>query len=179
MKKAEKIDQFIILRAQGQSLAAIAGALEISKSTAAEWHKEYSEAIEAAQAQRTAELQDLYRREKEEHRQHLKNTLHRIDAAIDAKDLAEIPADKLLKIKLEYLDRLNAAPPQIAPAADFEEYNAAELLQALARIYKGIQDGTIPPQQSRAALDALDAIRKGLEYRSDNQLSDSLLNTLF
>lgn len=176
MKDPEKKDEFIILRAQGQSLGAIAQRLNISKSTAAAWNKDNAAAIAAEQEERAAELQDLYRKEKEAHRQQLRETLQRIDKALADKDLAEIPAEKLLRIKLEYLDRLQAEYPE--PAQVFEEYTGAELLQALAAVLKRIQSGALSPQQGRAELAALDEIRKGLEYRSENALSDSLLNTL-
>ena len=114
---------------------------------------------------------------REEHRQQLKGTLQRIDKALDGKDLDTIPAEKLLKLKLDYLDRLTAEPPETIPATDFAECNSNELLQALANIFEAIQAGTITPQQSRIALDALDAIRKGMEYRSGNDMSDSFFNS--
>lgn len=177
MKQPEKIDQFIILKAQGKSLASIAAALQISKSTAFDWSKQHAEAIKDAQRQRAEELQDLYHREQDEHRQRLKDTLQRIDKALEAKDLEEIPPAQLLRLKLEYLDRLKAEPPEMIPASDFVEYNAAELLQALANILEAIQAGTITAEQSRSALATLEALRKGMEYRSDNQLSDSLLKS--
>lgn len=173
MKQAEKIDQFIILRAQGQSLDAIAKQLQISKSTAFDWSKEHATAIKEAHRQRVNELQDLYRQERADHRERLKATLQRIDTALDSKDLAEIPADKLLKLKLEYLDRLTAEPPEVIPASDFLQYDSGELLQALANVFEAVQAGTITPQQSRATLDALDALRKGIEYRSNNALAES------
>lgn len=179
MKKAEQIDQFIILRAQGKSLAAIASELNINKSTAFQWSKEQAAAIREAQQQRAAELVSLYHKEKEEHRQHLKAIMQKIDKALDSKDLDTIPAEKLLKLKLDCLDRLQAEPPEVIPALDFYKYDSSELLQALATITDGIQAGTMPPQQSRAALAALELIRKGMEYRSEHQLGDDFLNDFF
>lgn len=175
MKKAEKQDEFIILRAQGQSLGTIAQRLNISKSTAAAWNKDHAEAIAAEQEKHAAELQELYRQEKAAHRQQLRETLQRIDNALAEKDLAEVPAEKLLRIKLEYLDRLQAEYPEPAPM--FTEYTGAELLQAIAAVLKRIQSGALTPQQCRAELQALDEIRKALEYRADNGLADNLLKS--
>ena len=158
----DKKEQFIILRAEGLSYGKIAQRLKISKSTCCKWAKTFSKQIETGKNKQTAALYELYRAEKEAYLLRIKQTLQDIDKAIEGKDLAEIQADKLLRLKLEYEDRLQAALTEPATHQSFKEYTTEELLKVIANLYDRIRTGNISPEQARSELAAIDEIRKSI-----------------
>ena len=100
MKPTEQKELFIIKRAEGLSYSKIAEELQISKSTCCKWEQELQSQIKAAREDRLQELYSLYRLGRESYIEKLGAALERIDTALAAKDLTEVPADKLLKLKL-------------------------------------------------------------------------------
>lgn len=158
----DKKEQFIILRAEGLSYGKIAQRLKISKSTCYKWCQAFSKQIEAEKEKQTAALYELYKTEKEAYLLRIRKTLKEIDKAIEGKDFAEIQADKLLRLKLEYEDRLQAALTEPAARQSFKEYTTEELLKAIADLYNRIRSGSVSPEQARSELAALDTIRKGI-----------------
>lgn len=162
MKTAEKKKRFIILRAEGHSFTKIAEELKISKSTCSKWERDLEEPIKKAKEDSLAELFTLYQMGREARIRKLGETLQRIDEALEQKDLTEVPAEKLLKIKLEYEDRLRAdySEPRTGPELSFTELNLTEVIKAMTQLYTRIQEGSITPEQARNELKALDGIRQ-------------------
>ena len=162
MKTAEKKEQFIILRAEGLSYGKIAAQLEISKSTCSKWEKDFSGAIQTAKEDRLNDLYTLYRLGKENHIKKLGETLERIDTALAQKDLTEIPADKLLKLKLEYEEKLQEQYTEPIEES-FTEYSSEELLEATAALYERVKAGAITVTQAKAELITLKGVKQAVE----------------
>lgn len=163
MKPAEKKEQFILLRAEGWSYSKIAKELGISKSTCTKWQKALAEPIREARDGRLQDLYTLYRVGKEAHIKTLGETIKRIEEALEKKDLTEIPADKLLKLKLEYEDRLQAQHTEPTEGGEaFTEYTTEEMLKAVAGLYERIKAGSITPQQAKTELTTLEGVRRAI-----------------
>lgn len=163
MKPTEKKEQFILLRAEGYSYSHIAAELGISKSTCSKWEQTLSEKIQRAKEDRLEDLYTLYRVGREQHIQKLGETLNRIDEALDKKSLEDIPTDKLLKLKLDYEEKLQAL---YAEAKDgqtaFTEYSTEEMLKAVADLYERVKAGTISPQKAKVELSTLGEVRRAI-----------------
>ena len=170
MKDTETKARFIELRAQGQSYSKIAEALHISKSTCTAWEHELQQEIAGREQERLQELYSLYDMHKANRIQHLGETLSRIDTALEGKDLADLPADKLLELKLKYERELKAE--YVAPATPITDNSLeAILLQYKATLEKS-QSGEYTPAQTKAQVTV---IREALQtmraiYNRDNPL---------
>ncbi len=166
MKTAEKKEQFILLRAEGLSYSKIAAQLNISKSTCSKWEKDFTEQITAAKEERLADLYTLYRIGKEAHIEKLGKLLQRIDSAIAEKDLTEIPAEKLLKLKLEYEERLQAQHIEPTEGKEsFTDYSQEEMLEAVAALYEKIKAGAVTVQQAKTELATLEGVQKAINLK--------------
>lgn len=171
MKNTETKASFIELRAQGQSYAKIAEALKISKSTCTAWEQELGQEIAEREREHLQELYDLYAMHKTSRIQHLGETLKRIDTALAAKDLAELPADKLLELKLRYERELKAE--YVEPPAPIQENSLeAILLQYKATLEKS-QTGEYTPAQTKAQIAV---IKETLQTMRDIDSRDNPLN---
>ena len=166
MKTNEKKEQFILLRAEGLSYAKIAEELHISKSTCSKWERDFSAQITTAKEERLADLYNLYRIGKEAYIEKLGEILKRIDSAIAEKDLAEIPAEKLLRLKLEYEHRLQAQRTEPTEGdRSFSEYTHEEMLDAVAALYERIKTGAISTQQAKTELATLEGVQKAINSK--------------
>lgn len=103
MKPQEQKTEFIRLRAEGRSYSYIADTLHISKSTCSSWERELQDAIAELKQEQLNELYNSYAMTKEARVKKLGETLNGINEALDAVDLKEIPAEKLLDFKLKYI----------------------------------------------------------------------------
>lgn len=170
MKTTEKKAEFIALRVEGLSFSRIAERLHISKSTAAKWEKDFAEQIADGKAGRLSELYTLYNMSREARIKQLGETIKRIDQAIAKKDLSEIPADKLLRIRLEYAEKLQACytEPTESTNAEFSEYSQREVTEAAAALYADIKSGRITPQQARPLIAALEEMQRAVNAELDN-----------
>lgn len=158
MKPQEKKDQFVIMRAQGRSYDEICKELSISKATCTSWNSKLSEDITAAQERGRDETYETYKAARQKVLDNLSETLSKIDMAIGQKDFEEMPLDKLLKYKLEYMDRMNALTAQNTPADTFtfiEELSNEEMEQALLLLYNRVQGGEMTAQQGKALIEIL------------------------
>ena len=163
MKSADKKEQFILLRAEGHSYTEIAHQLSISKSTCSKWERDFSEEIRRAKADRLSDLYTLYRIGKAQHIEKLGETLRRIDEALADMDLSEIPPEKLLKLKLEYEERLQAQYAEPTPGGEsFKDFTQEELLQAVASLYERVKAGGVSHQQAKAELATLEGVQRAI-----------------
>lgn len=156
-KGTETKARFIELRAQGKSYNDIGAELHISKSTCSEWEREFSAEIQDGRNDRLNELTEMYGATKAARLERLGETLHRINAALDEKDLAELPADRLLQLKLQYEKAL--AEESVEPQPLIEEYSAEEILQLKAGVYRRLYSGAITDKQAKTEIETLSAIR--------------------
>ena len=167
MKTTEKKAEFIILRAEGESYRTIAQRLHISKSTCSNWEKELQDNITEAKEERLQDLFSLYRIGKEAYIEKLGETLKKIDAAIEEADLTAVPPEKLLKLKLDYEDRLKAEykePAEEEPES-FREYTQEEMLEAVGALYEKVKKGSITAAQTRAELATLEGMQKAINAK--------------
>lgn len=102
MKPQEAKEQYILLRAEGKSQNAIAQELHISKSTCSTWEKEFEQDIAEKKAEQLEQLYDSYYMKKEARIKRLGGTLNRIEDALSAADLSQMPPKELLDYKLKY-----------------------------------------------------------------------------
>ena len=148
MKDTETKAKFIELRAQGQSYGKIAEALHISKSTCTAWEQELQQEIAGREREHLQELYTLYNMHKANRIQQLGETLQGIDAALATKDLSELPADKLLELKLKYERALSAE--YVQPVTPLEDNSLEAVLLQFKTMLEKSQSGEYTPAQTKA-----------------------------
>lgn len=182
MKPQEQKTEFIRLRAEGRSYSYIADTLHISKSTCSSWEKELQDAISELKQEQLNELYNSYAMTKEARVKKLGETLNGINEALEAVDLSEIPAEKLLDFKLKYTEALKGEYTGSGKAYQLNKGNieAKDIVQAYGDLLARVQAGEISTEQAsresavlanllkaydlvevKAKLDALEAIVRG------------------
>ena len=101
-------ERFIELRAEGRSYADIAAELNISKPTLIAWGKELQKEVANARTLRLDMLFEKYAVAKAKRVEVFGKRLDTILAELDTRNLANVPTGALLKLALEYGDRLKA-----------------------------------------------------------------------
>lgn len=165
MKTTDKKADFIELRAKGLSYAKICEQLHISKSTCSNWEAELKAQIQEYKEARLSELYTLYGMKKESRIQRVGTALAEIDKALATKDLSELPADTLLKLKLKYEQELKAEYSEPTGQA-FTELTVEEIIEALTSLYKKQESGTISPAQAKAQLATLTSLLSAEKLKS-------------
>lgn len=122
MKDTDTKAQFVELRAKGMSYGAIAKQLRISKSTCSQWNYQLSREISASKNENLDALYKEYGMAREARIERLGKTLLKIDRAIDEADFRGVSPDRLLELKLKYMDRLNQEYKEPVFANDFDEF---------------------------------------------------------
>ena len=159
MKPQELKQQFVELRAGGQSYSKIAEALHISKATCTAWEKELKADITRLKQEALNELYTSYGMAKEARIRRIGDTLRRIDSALQEADLSTIAPEKLLDYKLKYSQALReeftgtSAPPAFEGGITPEELKAA-----FADVYERVRRGDITADQAGQELKALAAM---------------------
>lgn len=167
MKQQEHKTDFIRLRAEGRSLRAISAELGVSKSTLSEWDKALSEEISQLRRENLEELYTAYGMAKEARIRRLGETLSRIDTALDAVDLSELPPEKLLMYKLKYQEALREE--YTAPAADVSG-EAESTLEAFRDLYRRTASGEISTDRAKTEAALIDKVVSG--YTRTRPLDD-------
>ncbi len=165
MKTTDKKADFIELRAKGLSYSKIAEQLHISKSTCSSWEQELKAQIQERKEARLTELYTLYGMEKESRIERVGTALAEIDKALATKDLSELPADTLLKLKLKYEQELKAEYSE-PTGQSFTELTVEEIITALTALYKKQESGTISPAQAKAQLATLTSLLSAEKLKS-------------
>lgn len=101
-------ERFIELRAEGRSYADIAAELNVSKPTLIAWGKEFQKEVANARTLRLDGLFERYAVAKGKRIEAFGNRLQAILAELDTRNLADVPTTALLKLALDYGDRLKA-----------------------------------------------------------------------
>lgn len=160
MKDTEKKLEYVRLRASGKSYSFIAKELGISKSTCSSWEKELKTDIETLRQGSLQELYTSYNMTREARITKLGKALESIDEALAQKDLAELPADKLLELKLKYERGLKTEYTE--PLADAGADTVKGLLEQYNKLYTASQSGQYSPAQIKAQLSILEAKRTAI-----------------
>ena len=108
MKSTEEKERFVELRAEGRSYADIAAALDTSKQTLVTWGKELQKEVANARTLRLDALFETYAVAKAKRVEVFGKRLEAILAELDTRNLADVPTVALLKLALDYGDRLKA-----------------------------------------------------------------------
>lgn len=125
----------------------------MSRSTCCKWEKELSAAIAQLKQENLEELYTAYGMAKEGRIRRLGDTLRRIDDALDEVDLTAVPPDKLLSLKLRYLDALNHEYSATVSTETTGE--AGDTLSAIQDLYRRTASGETPIGRSKAELNVL------------------------
>ena len=90
------------------SYGRIASELGISKTTCGNWERELSDQVVQRRAERLEELYEAYGVGREHLIKKLGSVIERIDAALAEKDFSELSTAQLLKLRLDYEDKLQS-----------------------------------------------------------------------
>lgn len=166
MKDKETRLTFIRARAEGKSYSTITQELGIAKATCTAWERELRADIDALERAQVEELYTAYNMKRDARIKALGEILKSIDRAISDKPLEEIPADKLLDLRLKYARELKAE--YVEPVEVSTDNTLDGLLEQYNQIYLDSKTGRYSPADIKAQLAILDAKRDTL-YRLDTE----------
>lgn len=98
MHDQEKLRRFIELRADGWSFARIAGELNVSKPTLINWSRKHQFEIHNLRVIEMEALAEKLMANRQQRWQSLGRDLHRIEAELAKRDLAEVPTARLVTL---------------------------------------------------------------------------------
>ena len=157
MKDSETKLAFIKARAEGKSYSAITRDLGIAKATCASWEQSLRGDIEALKQAQLDELYTAYNMKREARIKTLGGILQGLDKAIAGKPLEDLPADKLLELRLKYGRELKEE--YIEPAELGTDDTLDGLLEQYNQLYTESKTGNCTPAGIKAQLSILDAKR--------------------
>jgi transposase-like protein len=134
MKPQTTKEKFIDLRAQGLSFDKIAKELQTSKQTLIDWSKELQEEIANRKALELETLYESFYLLKEYRLKNFGSLLNKIEQELQARDLSDVPTDKLLDLFLKYNSQLKEeiVEPVFKSSQEIaEELQDRELLERL------------------------------------------------
>ena len=157
MKDRETQLAFIKARAEGKSYSTITKELGIAKATCTNWEQSLRGEIEELRQAQLEELYTAYSMKREARIKALGDILQGLDTAIASKPLEELPADKLLELRLKYGRELKEEYKEPAIATD----NTLDgLLEQYNQLYTEARAGNYTPADIKAQLSILDAKRE-------------------
>ncbi|MGE5633373.1 MAG: helix-turn-helix domain-containing protein [Caulobacteraceae bacterium] len=163
MESSEKKLKFIELRAQGLSYREIEKNLGISRATCSKWNAELKHSIADLKKEKLEELYNNYFMLKGARIKQLGETLKKICKAIEDKDLSDLSADKLLDLKLKYMNELKEEFIDVSPDKSMQEIDSKDITRELVGLLERIREGEISPTQSNREINVLNNILKAYE----------------
>ena len=168
MLPLEKRREFVEHRSEGLSLRKIEALVGISHQTACNWDKELANEISTLKQDKLAELYETYTMTKEARIKALGDSLKSIDKALEQADLSTVAPEKLLDMKLKYMDALQAEyiptrEPLSGGSDDNEAPTPQRLILALADIVDKVRTGEITDKQADKEAKAIYNLLKGYE----------------
>lgn len=155
MKDTQTKRDFIKARAEGKSYSTITKELGIAKATCASWERSLKEDIDALRQAQLEELYTAYNMTREARIKALGDTLQRIDSALAEKDLEDLPADKLLYLRLKYGEALKE---EYTEPVELDTDNTLDsLLEQFNQIYMDSKGKKYSPTEIKAQLSILEA----------------------
>lgn len=154
MKPQSKKHDFVRMRAEGMSYAAIAAELHISKATCTKWEEELKAAISERKAEDLEALYNSYYMTRRARIDQLGQALQAVNNALGAIDLTETPPEKLLDLKLKYMQALKEEYISTGRAESMpEEITPAALMELLKDLLQRVRSGeTSTAQANRESL---------------------------
>lgn len=172
MTEAEKKARFIQLKAEGQSYSKISKELNISKSTCCRWNKELKEETDKRETETLDSLYKQYGATRAARVKAIGETLQRIDKAVKSKDFNDIPLDKLLTLKLKYIDTLKAEYQPITQRETISELTPQAVLNALTELLSCSRAGLITDEQADRETKILTAIIRAMQGSEQDNNND-------
>ena len=164
MLPLEKKRDFIEHRSEGLSLRKIEKLIGISHQTACNWDKELTNEIGQLRQDKLAELYDTYTMTRGARIKSLGENLLKIDEALKQADLFSVAPEKLLDIKLKYMEALGAEYiPEREPLSGGEAPTPQKLISALAEIVDKVRAGELNDKQADKEVKAIYNLLKGFE----------------
>ena len=164
MTKLGKRARFVELKANGQSLRAIAEELHVAKSTLSLWEQELRLEIARHRAER---LQDVYKEYgllKEARIKALGTALQNIDKELSKRDLTQVPTDKLLDYKLRYTHALSEEYVPLSTRDNFgQKLDTQAILDRLDDLYQRVRNGETTKEYAQSELVVLTGLMKAYE----------------
>lgn len=157
MKDREIQLAFINARAEGKSYSTITKELGIAKATCSKWETAFRSDIEALKQAQLEELYTAYNMKREARIKTLGEIIKGLDIAISEKALTDLPADKLLELRLKYGRELKAEYKE--PAGIETDDTLDGLLEQYNQLYTESRAGHYTPAEVKAQLSILDAKR--------------------
>lgn len=153
---------FIEARAEGKSFSKIQQELNISKSTCSKWENDLKAEITELQREETEELYNLYGMRRQARIKSLGTLLNHIDQAITPEKIEELPADKLLELRLKYGKELKQ---------EYSEPSGETLNDLLAQVDEAIGGADTSTKQRllKTKLDTITLIGKEQRAEYDEQ----------
>lgn len=104
---AELVEAFILLRSQGLSLSQISEKINVSKPTLIKWCKSYELEIHNEKSLIVEELRESFRASRRNHLEDLLNLSQRVDKELGARNLSDIPTEKLIKLSINLKEEVD------------------------------------------------------------------------
>lgn len=165
MLPLEKKQDFIEHRSEGLSLRKIEKLIGISHQTAHNWDKELAGEIGKLKQEKLAELYDSYTMTREARIKALGESLNSIDKALKEADLSTVAPEKLLDMKLKYMEALGAEyiPVREPLSGGSETPTPQKLVLALADVVDKVRTGELTDKQADKEAKAIYNLLKGYE----------------
>ena len=164
MKPIELKQEYIKLRAEGRSYSYITQQLHISKSTCTKWEQELGADIAQLKREELNTLYEEYSMKKEGRIRQLGDTLARIEDALQAVDLSEVPPEKLLDFKLKYREALQKEYVTTEPAFKLKDrIDPSDIVTALGDLLDRVRAGEISSEQANRESNILSNLLRAYE----------------
>ena len=120
--KVEVQNQFVELRAKGNSYDNIAKTLGVSKSTLISWSKDLSMAIDNERNVAMDAIYEKHKLAKQHQMEMLGIQLSKVREELEKRDLAEVSTDKLVSMQLKLLDAVNSNGVSVTFKGETDEW---------------------------------------------------------
>jgi hypothetical protein len=176
MLPLEKKREFIEHRSEGLSLRKIESLIGIAHQTACNWDKELANEISTLKQDKLTELYNTYTMTKEARIKTLGKSLDSINKALEETDLTMVAPEKLLDLKLKYLEALQAEyiPARESLSGGSETPTPQKLIIALAEIVDKVRAGELNDKQADKEVKAIYNLLKGYEIVELKEKLDTL-----
>ena len=124
--KTDKQNEFIELRAKGNSFDRIANRLKVSKGTLIGWSKEYQQEVSNFSAMERETLAEQYRTTRNHQLALFGEQLQKVRLEIQKRDLGDVTTDKLVNMEIKLLDAINTLGVGVVLAGDEDMFKLAK-----------------------------------------------------
>ena len=120
--KLEVQDQFVELRAKGNSYDRIAKTLGVSKATLLKWSQDLSLEINNERNVAMDAIYEKHKLAKQHQMEMLGIQLGKVREELEKRDLSEVPTDKLVAMQMKLLDAINSSGVNVIFKAEVDDW---------------------------------------------------------